>query len=699
MRHRHRPSARGVQARRYALAALALGLAAPLGAGACGGGGSDAKPVAMLASSPESAAAFEAIREGFADTDHTTAGALRARVARFITQFPKDGLVPLARIVLALAEMRPGGDLAAADVELALTSELPRGTAHELWNVARARRLRLGGDAEAALGLLRPFVGKSVDPLVRATFEEELTLSALATHRDYEAISYMDAWLRASTPDEKPAAIAQVTAVVERLRREVLVGSLQAMSAQRMNLGYGADIKRILAERLVRIATTSGDAQLARMLLDADPQAFTMAGDAGAVLGDLATSRRGLNVVEGRTIGVLLPTESPALRDESADVLRGVLWALGLPRGSRNPPSSAAPPAEAALATCGALEPAPDASEPQVEDAIRLVTRDDAGSADRTEVSLDELAGEGAAMIIAGLDAETSARALRWGEEHGVPVITLVPPQGSKAASTSGAPATPGASAEAPASRASSPSSASPSFAFGLGEARDAVLDALSRAEPALAAGTAAPVVDASEVDAYPPEGGRLGGLTFGPPVSCDTPAVRAGEPRFPIEPWASDKTREWVVSGSPECAADLLGELTAARAHGVLALTLEAASLPHATGLHVISAHAGVVPEADPHDPRAEELGRFTSALGPAGWWTALGRDAGTLVRTALVSLPTDAVREPTAVSNRRVLARSSLASARARLWTSESSGWAPDQTVHRAVCAVDTTTASGAR
>ena len=280
---------------------------------------------------------------------------------------------------------------------------------------------------------------------MRAVFEEELTLTALATHRDYEAISYMDAWLRASTPEERPETIAQVTAAVARLSREVLVGSLQAMSTQRVTLGYGADIERILAERLVQIATTSGDAELARMLLEAEPQAFTTAGDAGTALGELAASRRGLNVVEGRTLGLLLPTASPGLRDESADVLRGVLWALGLPRGSRTAPlADGGSPTDVARSRrrggTRRRRPAsrrarrssrrPTSTEPAPEDAVRFVTRDDAGSAARTEASLDELTGEGAAIVIAGLDGETAERALQWGEEHGVPVITLVPPVG-----------------------------------------------------------------------------------------------------------------------------------------------------------------------------------------------------------------------------------------------------------------------------
>ena len=644
---------------------LVFVLAVPTGGAtvACGGGRHEAKPVAMLASSPSAAAAFEAIREAFGDPVHTSPGELRARIERFIAQFPQDGLVPRARVVLALVALR-AGDLAAADAQLDLTADGPRGTTQELWTVARARRLRLGGEAEAALALLRPLVGKTVDPLVRETFEEELTLTALATHRDYEAISYMDAWLRASTPEEKPQTITQVTAAVDRLPREVLVASLEAMSSQRVTLGYGADIERILAERLVQIATTSGDAQLARMLLEADPQAFASAGDAGTALGELAASRLGLNVVEGRTLGLLLPTESPGLRDESADVLRGVLWALGLPRGSRETAATdAGAPAAADVpgATCAPFESAPPMPEPALQDAIRLVTRDDEGSLARTEVSLDELAGDGAGVVIAGLDGQTAERALRWGEEHGVPVIALVPPvpQGATRAV----------------------------FGFELGESRGPVLDALARAEPALSSGFAAPVIDASELPLLAPVDAPA--VKLGPPVSCDIPAARAGEPRFPIGDWQHDGKTTWIVSGSPQCASDLLSELAAARAHGVVALTLEAASTPPPTpGLRVVSARAGVVPGVDPRDPRGEELRRFTAALGRAGWWTALGRDAATLARSALLGMPVDTVSEPPAVGQRRRRMRDSLASTRARLWTTESSGWSAGQTMRRTIC-----------
>jgi len=653
--------------------ALAVATTAALAAGACAGGSQSSTPTASLASTPAAAAAFAPIREAWRTAARTPAATLRTQLEGFLAQYPKDGLAPLAHVYLALASLRLE-DYPRADSELALGASLPPGSTRDLWTVARARRLRLGGDPESAMALLRPLVGKNVDPVTRTQFEEELTLTALATSGEYEAISYMDAWLRASTDEEKPETVSIVTGIVARLPRDVLVGALQAMRTQRTSFGYGVDIERILAARLVAIATTSGDAELARLLLDPDGGAVVVQGDAAAQLGELATSRRGMNVVEGRTIGLLLPTESPGLRDESADVLRGVMWAMGQPRGIRElaPPASTGAPRDAGARLprpqCAALEPAPAPEEPRIEDSIRLVTRDDAGSSDRTEDSLDELAGEGAALVIAGLDPATAARALRWGEARHVAVVALVPPD----------------------------ETAARAFGFVLGEGRADVIDALAKAGTELATQGVAPVVDGSEVASFPAQGGRVGPLTLLPVVSCDAPAARAGDPRFPVAAWMKGKTTVWLVTGSPACAHDLAGELSAAHAHGLMALTLEAASLPpHAAGLRVLTASAGIVPNSAASDTRDDELRRFQTTLGDVSWWAALGRDAATLARAAVGKLPTDSASEAGAVGDRRARARDGLAAARARLWTTEAAGWSSEadagRKMKRTICAVD--------
>jgi hypothetical protein len=642
--------------------------------GACTGGASEPKPVPSLASSPQAAAAFDQIREGWDEPDRISPAALRRLLESFLIHFPSDGLVPLARVYLALLAMKQG-DFATADRQLAASDRLPPGTAHDLWTVACARRLRLRGQPDAALELLRPLVGKNVDPPTRAVFEEELTLAALAAHRDFEAISYMDAWLRASSQEDKTEARAAVSALVERIPKQVLVDVFQAMRAQRANFGYGIDIERIIAGRLAKLATESGDVELARLLLDADAGVILVVGDGGVELGELAASRRGLNMVEGRTIGLLLPTDSPGLRDESADVLRGVMWALGLPRGLRKDPGPLPVAADAgtqpAPGACAPLEPAPSLAEPRPGERLRLVTRDDAGSAARTEVSLDELAGEGAAVVIAGLDAQTAARAVRWGEAHGVPVIVLVPP--------------------------SEP--VSQTFGFVLGQSRASVVDALAKAVPSLASERIVPIIDVSEVPLYPAQGGRIASLTLSPPISCDIPAMRAGEARFPVTEWDRDKTHGWLVSGSPSCARDVVDELSAAHVRGVVGLTLEAAILPpRVPGFQVVSASAGVVPTASTADPRHDELQRFSATLGTVSWWTALGHDAATLARVALDELPIETVTEARAVAERRQSARDRLGSSSARLWSTESASWTSARTMKRTICTIDAPPTPGA-
>jgi hypothetical protein len=188
----------------------------------------------------------------------------------------------------------------------------------------------------------------------------------------------------------------------------------------------------------------------------------------------------------------------------------------------------------------------------------------------------------------------------------------------------------------------------------------------------------------------YPAEGGRLGDLTLLPPVSCDIPATRAGDPRFPITQWDMQKTRAWLVSGSPSCARDVLGELSRAGAHGVVGLTLEASALlPHAPTLRLLVASAGIIPESAAAEERNDELRRFSATLGRATWWTALGRDAATLARLALGRLPSTEASAPSLVAQRRAQARDALGLARAPLWSTEASGWGGSHTIRRTVCA----------
>jgi hypothetical protein len=581
-------------------------------------------------------------------------------IESFLADYPHDGLVPTARVALALVALQTG-DFATAGTELEATSRLPEGSAHDLWTTARARALRLQGDAEGALSLLAPLVGKPVDPVVRLVFEEELTLAALGTGRDYEAISYMDAWLRATPEDDRARVLARVTEIVEHLEVDVLAGALKVMRAERSGLGYGVDIERILSDRLVREATTSGNAELALMLLDPDAGPVPISGEMGAALGQVATSRRGLNVVEGRTIGLLLPT-TPALRDASADVLRGVTWALGLPAGVRSTRAPADAPKGPSLAPCGSLASAPDGPEPQPSDEVRLVTRSDSGDTESTEIALGELAGAGAAIVIAGLDGPSADRAARWAEEKRVPVILL----------------------------SSTPLAGGAAFSFSIGGSRSDVLRALVGAAPSLTTTAVTPVVEPSEEGEPAIE---VAGLHWALARVCGASTGSPDDAGLAARP-ADSRSHAWLVSGAGSCAADLAIELGRDRSQGTIALTLEAARLlPPIAGLRVVTARAGIVPVAGADDPRAGEVARFSVALGSLTWWAALARDAATLGRSAVLDMSNDRATTPQAVAERRRLARDRLAAARARLWSTEAAGWSGAHTIERTVCALDAT------
>src|SRR5258708_3127838 len=248
--------------RRLAPAVCAIALCAASGGagGACGGGGGPA-PVASLPSSAAAGAAFATLRDDVSDGDLPPA-TLRAMIERFLAAYPRDGQVPLARSALALVAVEQG-DLAAADGQIAATRDVPIGSAQDLRTVARARLLRPRRDAESGLGLLQPLVGKNVDPLVRELFEKELTIEAVATGRDYEAISYMDAWLRATPEDDRPKTVKAVTAIVSGLPVALLESELGAMRAGGASLGYSGGVEGILAARLVGAATATGDTRRA----------------------------------------------------------------------------------------------------------------------------------------------------------------------------------------------------------------------------------------------------------------------------------------------------------------------------------------------------------------------------------------------------------------------------------------------------
>ena len=95
----------------------------------------------------------------------------------------------------------------------------------QVLTVVGARSLRLHGAPQSALDNLRPLVGKVIDDSDREIFLEELALTAIAAHDDYEALAYLDAWephlSRLSTPE---ASELNVNALLKQANR--VLGSI-----------------------------------------------------------------------------------------------------------------------------------------------------------------------------------------------------------------------------------------------------------------------------------------------------------------------------------------------------------------------------------------------------------------------------------------------------------------------------------------
>lgn len=591
------------------------------------------RPVAALPSTPEAAAAHAVIRAQWEANKPDVAS-----LEDYLTRFPKDGAATEVKLYLALV-LLDRHQQSRVDSLLASLGDVPRGATKDLATIARARSLRLSGAPQSALDALRPLVGKIIDDADREVFLEELALSAIAAKNNYEALAYLDAWLNGVSEDDRDRVRVKVAQIIDTLPRPVLEQTYRTMRTRGVASGYGPESQKLVAARLARIAVDTNDAALARWLLDVSgTSALEAGGDAGVELGELATSRRGLSLFAGRTVGLLLPARDRGLRDEAADVVRGLAYALDLPQRVNQ------------------------------EGGVRLVTRDDGVDEASTRASLEELAGEGAGVILAGFDRAGANRASAWAEKVGLPVVLLAVP---------------------------SPQRLPRVAAFVLAERTERELVLLAEALAQRSVTTAAFIADDAEDEVAARSMEGRAGLVLLPAVRCDVPLSDASKPRFPVDAWLTSTVQGYLVSGPRACARDVLRELSRAmdRHHTrkvAVGLTLEAGvpldEVP--SGPTLLSASAGIVPvlasaPSAASDPTVRE---FMSKFGVRpSYWTALGRDAGVLAKSALASLPSDTTADPKLVAERRAQAVAALLAARAPLWSTDDRGFGTDRILPR--------------
>ncbi|HEX3851978.1 MAG TPA: hypothetical protein VHW01_13495, partial [Polyangiaceae bacterium] len=515
----------------------------------------------------------------------------------FLARFPNDEPSDMVRVLIAFDSVSRG-DLTDARVLIAQVREHV-GAVNDFAQVAEAYALLRESKADAAWNVLEPLAGKIVDSDERLVFSELRLRAAAAARRYGRALRAAEEAL-SEAPLEAQSSLEDI--VRELFRNAPKADLVQSLATfERASADEGATskarewLRKMLRERLVTIAVREKDATLARSLLDSAPAALRTSQSGSELLG-IAGGGKSVPLILGRSLGVVLSLGNPEARRRSASVAAGLARGLGLPEAADKP------------------------------GGVHLISHDDGGSSSGTVEALRELASEGAAILVAGVDAESAEAAARFADENEIPVILLqVPATGTSATR----------------------------HAFVLGESA---------------------VSEQTAIDAELSRRNLLRVARVGPGgEACDVPLLNAGQPRFSVAEWRRDRVSALLVFGSAACASDVARELHDTGFTPLLALGLEASEFVYSSDAprQRFALGAGSFPHAVRLDAAA------SAALPPVDWYEALGHDAALLAQVALEGFSDGRVDDGRVVHELHVRAERALASAQAPLWTSDSRGF----------------------
>jgi len=575
-----------------------------------GCGGSHSEQLTLKSSSAQSRDEQTDYRElhgrwtrGTTEQRRALEGPLRA----YLHRFGGGGRSRQVRVYLALIHIERG-QLALAQTLLAQARSGPTGTSLDLARVAEAAILIREGKPQQALAVLEPLSGKIIDPDERYVYGEQIVKASLLARRWRGAVDQMLSWLAHVKSEDTDSVQRALPALLARIPADALEQRLLFLDAEAASslearaLEPARDwLRKLLRERLIRVAISERDGPLAARLLDSGPPALRRS-EQGADLSRLAAGGSVLPRVAGRAVGLVLSLGNVQSRRRAVAVAAGMTRALGLPQVAENPGS------------------------------VSLVTEDEAGEPKDMESALTTLAGEGAAILVAGVDEAGASIALRYAGQSSIPVILLhiAGPQ--------------------PINR----------FSFLLGADSVAVERALTNA--LTTRHVAAPV--------------RVGPRG----VPCSSHVQSANERRFPVDSWKRERIGGLLLLGDSECAKEVLAEIAASGLRPVLALGLDCAELLAS----VESRYATLAPGSGKFPRAGSALAGDTRAV-PPNWYEVLGHDAAVLARAALQRFPLERVDDAKAVAKLHAKARDELAHAKAKLWSSESPGFNGQQVLPR--------------
>jgi hypothetical protein len=594
------------------LSSLALGgaLAASSLPGCGAGKHTGLGPEVSLASSPEAQAQFRALREQWTNTPPDARVGLERAFTAFIQRFPDDSEGRWIRIYLAWIALSRG-DLPLSERWLGLADPGPYGAASDLAEVVRASIDLAAGRAPTAYAKLFALEGRLIDPDDRMLCLDRLVLASLAVKRYEDAVHQMLelAALAARRHRERlwrtlePRLAEVPLPVLEATLPGLSVSAIESPSVRPAERAAAVDwMRQQILEVLSRSAITRQDVELAQRLVASGPIAAAGSASGGPAAGAssgkrspdrsellwLATQGSLTPSIRGRTLGLALELGDPVTRQRSLDVVSGISVTLAL------------------------AQRAADDQQPQLE--TRPV---DGGALGDT---LARLAGDGAGLLVAGLDAHGAAVAAEFAATHAIPVLLLEEPEGGGEL---------------------------PPFSYLVGAddgaASHVLRKALEQRTDALLSVGASTAPCSDHASELPPE-----------LLQSQSEVRRPG----------------LLVLGGIECSS-LLGALDR---RWTIGFGLSALGLP----LDDLRAHevwtlvAGRLPHLEPsQDPEAS---RWFSKKGHApGWYEALGHDLARIAEAVLPAATQESVRDPASVADthRQIVARLDTLSQH-ELWTS---------------------------
>ncbi|WP_050428830.1 ABC transporter substrate-binding protein [Chondromyces crocatus] len=595
-----------------------LGLGLGAAAIACGGSGKEGElPSPILSVSIPAQTELRQLLLRFAGATRRERAGLEGELKALRARYPSDELARVIDAHLAWIALDTD-DIPRAETLSARVRSGPPGVTRDLAQVIQGAASRRRGRPAEAYTTLRPLVGKIIDDYVSRMLNWEVVNAATEAGRWEAAIDLADVWLHEAGEGERTNVSNRIAALLPRIPAEELERALRKRQAeQQEDLAESQRLLRAaLAERLAAVALEKRDVRLAKELLQSSGPLLGAMGDRIAQLAGGATIAR----VGAPTVGLLLSVRTAEARRRGAQMAAGVSFGLGLLRSTGAP-------------------------KPQTQPA-QLVSRDDGAldEADRTDEALTALVGEGAAVLVTGVDRGQATAAASFARTHEIPVLLLHPPD---------------------------PGAVVGPFVFVVGEEPGRVSEGLTAALGARGARPIALVDEASNLGSA----ARPSGVTVA--LSCDGSME---ERTFRMA-----SVRGLALNGDVGCAERALQATNGLRLEVAFGLEAAYAATPHA--IHAVAGQF-------PFDADADALIEWSRVqTGVPGWWAALGRDAALLAQAGVLGLPNRETEDPGEVKARRRSVRDRLAEAKASLWTTAAPGFGGAQRLSRELQTRETT------